>query len=225
MQLERILGTTALLSVVIVASACGSSSRTTTPTTVGTAPSSTPAVRASTSVRASTTSQPATTVSPNAPEINAAGDIPDNQTFVRYHALDGAYSFDVPEGWARTTSSSSVTFSDHFNSVAVSAHPASAAPTVATVRASDVPSLERATPGFALRDVTSVTRSAGPAVLLTYGMTSASDPVTGKRIALDVERYEFWRNGKLAMLTLSAPHGADNVDPWKRVTDSFSWAR
>ena len=39
----------------------------------------------------------------------------------------------------------------------------------------------------------------------------------------EVERYEFWRNGKQATLSLSAPVGSDNVDPWKVVTDSFTW--
>jgi hypothetical protein len=39
----------------------------------------------------------------------------------------------------------------------------------------------------------------------------------------DVERYEFWRGDHEVVLTLSAPHGADNVDPWRTVTDSFRW--
>ena len=78
--------------------------------------------------------------------------------------------------------------------------------------------------GFSLGNVTSVTRPAGQAVLVTYRADSAADAVTGKRVVLDVERYEFWRNGTTVTLTLSAPKGADNVDPWKKVTNSFSWA-
>ncbi|MDT4904221.1 MAG: hypothetical protein QOH52_2237, partial [Pseudonocardiales bacterium] len=38
-----------------------------------------------------------------------------------------------------------------------------------------------------------------------------------------VERYEFWKNGNEVVLTLAAPVGADNVDPWRKVTDSFAW--
>jgi hypothetical protein len=38
-----------------------------------------------------------------------------------------------------------------------------------------------------------------------------------------VERYEFWRAGHEVVLTLSAPVGSDNVDPWRKVTDSFAW--
>jgi hypothetical protein len=41
----------------------------------------------------------------------------------------------------------------------------------------------------------------------------------------DIERYEFWRNGTQATITLSSPVGSDNVDPWRTVTDSFSWSQ
>ncbi len=54
---------------------------------------------------------------------------------------------------------------------------------------------------------------------------SAPNPVTGKSVTNDVERYEFWHAGKLVTLTLAAPQGSDNVDPWKLVTDSFTWTR
>jgi hypothetical protein len=38
-----------------------------------------------------------------------------------------------------------------------------------------------------------------------------------------VERYAFWRSGREVVLTLSGAKGADNVDPWRMVTDSFRW--
>jgi len=68
-----------------------------------------------------------------------------------------------------------------------------------------------------------VTRNAGPAVLIVYRANSPADPVTGKTVRQDVERYEFWHAGKLAVVTLSSPQGSDNVDPWRKVTDSFAW--
>jgi hypothetical protein len=40
----------------------------------------------------------------------------------------------------------------------------------------------------------------------------------------DVQRYTFWKNGNQVVLTLSGAVGADNVDPWHIVTDSFRWA-
>ncbi len=86
-----------------------------------------------------------------------------------------------------------------------------------------MPALQGSERGFVLRDVTEVTRRAGRVVLITFRSQSVADPVTGKRVPLDGERYEFWRNGTAVTVTLSAPTGSDNVDPWKRVTDSFTW--
>jgi hypothetical protein len=40
-----------------------------------------------------------------------------------------------------------------------------------------------------------------------------------------VERYSFWRSGQEVVLTLSGPQGADNVDPWRKITDSVRWQR
>lgn len=57
----------------------------------------------------------------------------------------------------------------------------------------------------------------------TAGRARAPNSVTGKTIRLAVERYEFWAKGTEAIVTLSGPVGADNVDPWKLVTDSFTW--
>jgi hypothetical protein len=88
----------------------------------------------------------------------------------------------------------------------------------------DVPALQGSEHAFALRNLSEVTRPAGTVVLITYRAQSAADPVTGKSVVLDVERYEYWRNGTSVTLTLSAPTGSDNVDPWKKVTDSFAWS-
>jgi hypothetical protein len=60
-------------------------------------------------------------------------------------------------------------------------------------------------------------------VVAFYRADAAADPVTGKVVNDDIERYQFWKNGTLVTLTLSGPHGADNVDPWRIVTDSFRW--
>jgi hypothetical protein len=158
-------------------------------------------------------------------DASPAGDIPDSQAFVTYSAPDGQYSVQVPEGWARTDGASGVTFTDKLNSIRIEERPATSAPTVASVRATDVPALRSAARGFRLRKVSIVRRKGGPAVLVTYRARSTPDPVTGKRIKQDVEVYEFWRAGSLLTITLLSPRGADNVDPWRTVTDSFAWSR
>lgn len=157
---------------------------------------------------------------PNAPEVVAPGDIPDNQVFVAYKAA-GGFSVKVPEGWARTdVASDHVAFNDKYNTVDLTWKSERTAPTEASAK-SAVEALKL--PGFSLTKVSSVRRSAGAAILVTYRRTSDPNAVTGKRVLLEVEQYEFWKNGKSVTLTLSGAKGADNVDPWKTVTDGFKW--
>ena len=199
--------TNALLPLLLITAvgACGSSAA----STPATGPSST------------ATSTPK--VDPNAPEVVAPGDIPDTQVFVPYTTAD--YTVTVPEGWAQSVVGPTTTYTDHYNTIRIETTSSAAAPTVATVPTIEIPTLTRDVPNFELGKVTSVTRTAGTAVLVTYRAGSTPDPVTNKRVALDVERYEFWRNGTLVTLVLSGARGSDNVDPWKAVTNSFGWAK
>jgi hypothetical protein len=149
-----------------------------------------------------------------APEQNAAGDIPDNQVFVPY--AGSGFTVDVPEGWAQTTEGGPVVFTDKFNSVRIEPTPRSQAPTVQSVTVDELPHF----PGG---KVSTAHRTAGDAVLVTYEEKSAKDSVTGKSVTESVERYEFWHNGLEVILTLRGAQGADNVDPWRHVTDSLRW--
>ena len=161
---------------------------------------------------------------PNAPEVIEAGDIPDNQVFVPYTPPAAGFTVSVPEGWSRSFDRGATVFTDKFNSVRLEsvARPAGA-PDVASARAEELPVIASSAPGFAPGDVTTVNRAGGPAVLITYTATSPIDPVTGKAITLAAERYEFWRAGQEVVLTLAGAKGADNVDPWRTVSDSFRW--
>ena len=167
----------------------------------------------------------ATATGAAAPEVNPGGDIPDNQVYVPVTAPDGSFTVSVPQGWAQTSQGGATVFSDKLDSVRIESGPQPTPPDVASARSRIVPALSASVPGFSLRDVTTVTRSAGPAVLITYDATSAPDPVTGRATAEAVERYTFWKGGEQVTLTLSGAQGADNVDPWRMVTDSFRWLR
>ncbi len=146
-----------------------------------------------------------------------AGDIPDSQVFVDYRSPLG-FSLQVPEGWARSTTADGASFVNHYDSVAVTVAPAAAAPTPDSAR--NPTSLGA---GATISKTAAISEPAGPAVLLTYSSTSAPNPVTGKTIKLENEQYLFWKRGKLARLTLSAPLGADNVDQWRLMSRSFRW--
>jgi len=98
-----------------------------------------------------------------------------------------------------------------------------AAPTAASARTAEVPKIQGSANGFSLTGVSTVSRPAGTVVLIRYAADSQPDPVTGKVFRDAVERYEFYRNGTEAVVTLAGPAGADNVDPWRTVTNSFRW--
>jgi outer membrane scaffolding protein for murein synthesis (MipA/OmpV family) len=166
-----------------------------------------------------------TTVDPNGPEVSPAGDIPDNQAYVAYSPAGAGYSVKVPEGWARTTSGGVTSFTDKLNRVQMQTVPAPVALTARDARRTEIPKLSKRVAGFKAGSVSTVTRSAGTAVRITYQASSPADPVTGKSHTDAVERYVFFHRGRDVVLTLSGPKGADNVDPWKIVTDSLRYAR
>jgi hypothetical protein len=150
---------------------------------------------------AATMAAAARTPAARTPEVSPAGDIPDNQAYVRYAPPGAGFSVKVPEGWSRTRTGGGVTFTDKLNAIRLE----HAAPAAHTGRAS------------------SVQRRAGTAQKLTYTTRAQPNPVTGRAGTDAVERYVFTHAGRTAVLTLSGPKGADDVDPWRIVTDSLRW--
>ncbi|MFJ6570215.1 hypothetical protein ACIQNU_22615 [Streptomyces sp. NPDC091292] len=185
---------------------------------------------ASSNSSSAASSSSASAASPSSPgavpaESNPPGDIPDTQVFVPFSPSGGGLTVKVPEGWSRTEQGGATVFSDKFNTVRVERVSAASAPTVDSVRSQDIPAVQAASKNFSLVKVAEVQRSSGRAVLAEYRADSPPDQVTGKSLPLDVQRYVFYRAGKgAAVLTLSGAVGADNVDPWRIVTDSFQWS-
>jgi hypothetical protein len=173
-------------------------------------------------------SSPSPTVTPgagNAADANGPGDIPDNQVFVVFTAPDQSYTIKYPEGWTRTGQGSTVVFGDSLNSITVAPHDGFYRPTDAYARTVEIPQIATQAPGFAPGQVSIVQRPAGTVVLITYQQDSPPNPVTAKTVRQQVERYEYARNGRGVIVTLCAPAGSDNTDPWRTVTDSFTWLR
>jgi hypothetical protein len=163
-------------------------------------------------------------VNPNAGDVSPAGDIPDNQAFVPYAPPGAGFTVKVPEGWSLSASpGGATTFTDKLNSVKIETASAGAAPTVYQVKSQVVPQLATTVAGFQLQDVAPVTRNGGDGILITYLANAKPNAVTGKAGQNAVEEYVFFKNGKEAILTLSGPNGADNVDPWRIITDSLQW--
>ena len=154
-----------------------------------------------------------------AAEKNPPGDIPDDQVFVPYTSSAGGYSLKVPEGWARREKGSDVGFIDKFDGVAVIVDTVATAPTSKDV----IARLEKAERDFKVVSTKQIRLPAGPALLIKYESESEANPVTNKRIHLEDEAYVFYKNGKMAILTVWAPAGADNADQWKLISESFRW--
>ena len=157
------------------------------------------------------------------PESNPAGDIPDNQAFVPFTPPTGLFTVSVPEGWARNTDGAATIFTDKLNTVRIETRPLATAPNTESVSVDELPAIASSTPGYRSGTVTAVPRKVGQVMLITYQGASPPNPVTGKIGTDAIERYEFWRDGREVILTLSGPVGADNVDPWRTITDSLQW--
>ena len=157
-----------------------------------------------------------------APEKNPPGDIPDTQVFINYTSTSG-YAFKVPEGWARTETSTGVSFIDKLDGIVVTMARSATAPTLDSVTASYIPELEKTGRAIKIKQITAVNLPAGKAIRIAYSSNSDPNPVTNKQVRLENNRYLFFKNGKLVALDLYAPYGADNVDQWNLVSRSFQW--
>ncbi len=157
-------------------------------------------------------------------ETNPAGDIPDSTQFVTYRSPHSMYSLVHPEGWAQTNAGEGVTFADKEHSIRVELTSASAPRAVASVRSTDEPRVRSSSTAFEEVKIVEANVPAGPAVLFRYRTNSSPDPVTGKTVRLEVDRYEIYSSGHLAIVSLSAPAGSDNVDVWNQVSKSFRFS-
>src|SRR5262249_19578330 len=116
-----------------------------------------------------------------------------------------------------------VRFADKLDGLSVTLTWASAAPSAASARNHEIAAFVQAGRAVTLGDVRDVKLPGGAAMLFTSSANSDPDPVTGTQLRLEQNTYLFYHAGTLAMLTLWAPLGADNVDQWQRIAESFHW--
>jgi hypothetical protein len=211
-----ILLAAALVAVTAVLAGCGSSGSSSS-TAASTPPPSTTATTAASSCGSSSAS------SANASEAasTAAGDIPDNQQFLTFKNRSGGYSISYPEGWARSGSGNSVLFQDKGNTITTKVAPGPQ-PTPASVtaelkqEAASDPCLSPGTPQV-------VTVGPNQVVKVTYMTQGQKSPVTGQRPKISVDRYVYFKGGKVATVDLATPVGVDNVDAYRMISESFRW--
>jgi hypothetical protein len=158
---------------------------------------------------------------PVAAESNPPGDIPDNVAYIAFVSASGHYTFTHPEGWAETQHGTSVLLTDKLNGITADLGSATAPPTVASARQTDVPALQKSQAAFELRSVTAVTVPGGTGVHIVYRRNSAPDAVTGRQYRDEVERYELVSGGHEVVLEMFGPVGADNVDAYRTMVQSL----
>ena len=140
-----------------------------------------------------------------------------------YTDSSGRVTIKVPEGWAQSDTADGVSFTDKLNTIQLVVLDASQQPTEDTVKSDDLPQLQRSLSNFSGGEVASVDRAGSTAILATYEADGPKDEVTGKTVTDAFERYVYFKDGIEAVLILSGPTGADNVDPWRLVSDSLRW--
>lgn len=155
-------------------------------------------------------------------EKNPPGDIPDSQVFIDYASPQG-FTIKVPEGWARSDRADGASFVDKLDGVVISVSKADVAPTVESVKATSIPELEKVERAVKVTAVKQVKLPAGSVIRIVYTSNSEPNAVTNKQVRQENERYLYFRDGKLVTLELYAPKGADNVDQWQLMSNSFNW--
>jgi hypothetical protein len=156
------------------------------------------------------------------PEQSPPGDIPDEQLFVPYESPSG-FTIEIPEGWAKTENTNSVVFADKYNIINITVSDAATAPTANVAEKELLPVLLESNRAVEVSKVSDVSLPGGSAVRIDYAENSDPNPVTNKQIRLEDNRYVFFKDGKLVTVTFAAPFGADNVDAWKQMAESFKW--
>jgi hypothetical protein len=168
------------------------------------------------------TTEPIATQQAMEPEKSPPGDIPDEQLFVPYES-PSRFTIEIPEGWAKTDNGNSVMFADKYNIIDIAVSVAATAPTAQSVETDMIPALVATDRAIEVSKVTDVTLPGGAAVRIDYASNSDPNPVTNKQVRLEDNRYVFFKDGKLVTVTFAAPFGADNVDAWKQMAESFKW--
>jgi hypothetical protein len=215
-----ILLASAVIVVAVPLAGCGSSgtgsgsqASTTAPSTSTTAAVASNAGCGSSTASAAGASEAAST---------ATGDIPDNQNFLTFKNPSGGYSISYPEGWARSGNGAKTTFQDKGNTVTIKVAPGRQL-TPASV-AAELKQEAKTDPCLSAGQPQTTTVGPNQVVKVTYATQGAKSPVTGQRPKITVDRYVYFKGGKVATVDLATPVGVDNVDAYRMISESFRWS-
>jgi hypothetical protein len=87
----------------------------------------------------------------------------------------------------------------------------------------EINALGRKVPAFQLEKLSDVSLPGGRASLIQYQQNSKPNALTGQQYRLERLQFDFVRGSREVALTLSSTVGADNVDAWRTISESFRW--
>jgi hypothetical protein len=156
------------------------------------------------------------------PEISLLADIPDDQAFVTFVSPAG-FTVKVPEGWVRHNGGRETAFSDKYNRIALSVERASGPFDLAYATSTLAPEIEKMGKAVRITEIAEIKMRPGRTVKIAYEANSEPNEITNKRVRQENERFYFVGDGRLVVLNLTTPKGADNVDQWRLIASSFRW--
>jgi hypothetical protein len=158
--------------------------------------------------------------------VPATGTADTGELFPSYTNQEAGYSLDYPGGWRVTEKGSDVRIARFGNAISVVVRPRAKAPYYKSYQAQ----LETL---LAKNDKKLLSKIDQPASLFTVGKDKITKVVieqvrpTGAPPAPDetvvTSRYLFWKDGQLALLSMSAVKGIDNSAAFDLMASSFRW--
>ena len=157
----------------------------------------------------------------------ASGTTQSGVLFPVYTNRTAGYSFDYPGGWRVAEKGSGVRIARFGDAVTVVVRPRQQAPSSKGYQKQLVAMLQQ-------HDDKLMSKIVRPASVITVGRDKVTMAVieqvrpTGPgadapKDTLVVNRYLFWNDGKLALLSMSSVKGVDNNDAWNLMANSFKW--
>ena len=157
------------------------------------------------------------------PDPSAAG-IADERVYVSYNCDGGRYRVQLPKGWQRSISGSTVQAATSLNRVVATSRPGNAPTKSELASVTNLSRLQQLTgiSVISLRTASDVKLPVGPALRSLYVARSAADS-TGHATSEDLVAFTIPGPGRYASLVIVSPAGSDVADLSKIITDSFRW--
>ena len=157
----------------------------------------------------------------------ASGTTETGVLFPVYTNATAGYSFDYPGGWRVVEKGSGVRIARFGNAVTVVVRPRQTAPSSKDYQKQLEAMLQQ-------HDDKLISKIVRPASVIKVGKDNVTMAVieqvrpTGPganapKDTLVVNRYLFWKDGKLLLLSMSSVKGVDNSDAWNLMANSFKW--